>query len=88
MLFIINLKKYLPRHGSTCTHPYRPKKMDPLFLGVFNVIPGCKSWVFCRKPTGAYGRASTGDSVHEIDDRRSEIGYNGINLEYQAETGT
>jgi hypothetical protein len=34
-------------YGSTCPHPHTPKKMDTLFLGVFNVILSRITWILC-----------------------------------------
>src|SRR5436190_492582 len=57
--------------------------MDALSLGVFNVVSCRYSWIFCRKSKRTHGGASAGNSVYAIDDRRSKIGYNRINREYQ-----
>ncbi|HET6766215.1 MAG TPA: hypothetical protein VFH08_02410 [Chitinophagaceae bacterium] len=36
------------KYGSTFPHPYSPKKMGTLLLGVFNVISSCFLWIFSR----------------------------------------
>jgi hypothetical protein len=54
--FIIqHLKFKIIEDGSTCTLTYGKKKMDPLSLGVFNVVSRCFLRVFGRKSTGTYG---------------------------------
>jgi hypothetical protein len=55
-------------YGSTPTYPHRPKKMDPLFLGVSYVIPRCVLWVSGREPTGTYDRTSKRKEIHKIPD--------------------
>jgi hypothetical protein len=45
---------------------YLKKKMDPLFLGVFNVIPCRVLWFPGGEPTRAYGRASTGKTIYGV----------------------
>jgi len=34
------------RNGSSPSIPHGKKKMDPLFLGVPHVVPGCVLWIF------------------------------------------
>ena len=44
-------KLYMEVHHHSSIH--RPKKMDPLFLGVSHVVPCCVLWIFGRVSTGA-----------------------------------
>jgi len=42
-------------YGSTPPFTYCKKKMDALFLGIFNAVPGCVLRVPGREPERAYG---------------------------------
>ena len=44
-------------------HAHTKKKMDSLFLGVFNVISCCVLWIFGRKSTGALHRKAQGKTI-------------------------
>ena len=62
-------------YGSTCSHSHSKKKMDALFLGVFNAVPCCVCRISCRKPKRALYRTSTGKAIYDNNAGRSEIRY-------------
>jgi hypothetical protein len=62
--------------------------MDTLSLGVFNVIPGCHSWFFCRKSEGTLCRTPERIAVYAINGRGFKIRHHRINDSYPPENGT
>jgi hypothetical protein len=49
--------------------------VDPLFLGVFNVVSCCVLWFPGRKFSGTPGRATAGKTIYHFYDRRHQAGY-------------
>jgi hypothetical protein len=49
----ININVNMETHANHS--PNAGKKMDTLFLGISNAIPGCVLWVFGRELQGAPG---------------------------------